>query len=80
MGIPRGLWLLPHLIPRTGREAVVELAAAMELRGVHGGPLANAVAAEALTSVLVGINKRYKADGAGIRITGLDPGPASADT
>jgi hypothetical protein len=62
------------------REAVVELAAAMELRGVHGGPLANAVAAEALTSVLVGINKRYKADGAGIRITGIDPGPAAADT
>ena len=62
------------------REAVVELVAAMELRGVHGGPLANAVAAEALTSVLVGINKRYKADGAGIRITGLDPGPDAADT
>jgi NADPH-dependent F420 reductase len=61
------------------REAVVELAAAMELRGVHAGPLANAAAAEALTSVLVGINKRYKADGAGIRITGIDPGPAARD-
>ncbi len=61
------------------REAVIELAAAMELRGVHAGPLANAAAAEALTSVLVGINKRYKADGAGIRITGLDPGPAGRD-
>jgi len=59
------------------REAVVELAAAIELRGVHAGPLANASAAEALTSVLVGINKRYKADGAGIRITGLDAGPAA---
>ncbi len=59
------------------REAVVELAAAMELRGVHGGPLANAAAAEALTSVLVGINKRYQADGAGIRITGIDSGPAA---
>jgi hypothetical protein len=41
--------------------------------------LANAAAAEALTSVLVGINKRYKADGAGIRITGLDPGSAARD-
>ena len=59
------------------RDAVVELAAAMELRGVHAGPLANATAAEALTSVLVGINKRYQTDGAGIRITGLDPGPAA---
>ncbi len=61
------------------REAVVELAAAMELRGVHAGPLANAAAAEALTSVLVGINKRYQADGAGIRITGIDPGPAARE-
>jgi len=61
------------------REAVVELAAAMELRGVHAGPLANAAAAEALTSVLVGINKRYKSDGAGIRITGIDPDPATRE-
>jgi hypothetical protein len=33
--------------------------------------LANSVAAEALTSVLIGINRRYKVSGAGIRITGL---------
>jgi NADPH-dependent F420 reductase len=61
------------------REAVVELATAMDLRGVHAGPLANAAAAEALTSVLVGINKRYKSDGAGIRITGIDPDPATRE-
>ncbi len=53
------------------RDSVVELADAAGLRGIHGGPLANSVAAEAFTSVLIGINKRYKADGAGIRITGL---------
>ncbi len=53
------------------REAVVTLVEALGLRGLHGGPLANAAAAEALTSVLIGINKRYKVDGAGIRITGL---------
>ena len=41
------------------------------LRGVHAGPLANSVAAEALTSVLIGINRNYKVDGAGIRITGI---------
>ena len=40
-------------------------------RGVHAGPLANSVAAEALTSVLIGINRSYKVDGAGIRITGI---------
>lgn len=53
------------------RDIVVELAAAAGLRGIHAGPLANSVAAEALTSILIGINKRYKRDGAGIRITGL---------
>jgi predicted dinucleotide-binding enzyme len=49
---------------------VIELANAAGTRGVDGGPLANSVAAEALTSVLIGINRRYKIV-AGIRITGL---------
>ena len=53
------------------RDIVVALAAAANLRGVHAGPLANSVAAEALTSVLIGINRNYKVDGAGIRITGI---------
>ena len=53
------------------RDVVVALAAAAGLRGVHAGPLVNSVAAEALTSVLIGINRTYKADGAGIRITGI---------
>jgi len=38
----------------------------------HGGALANSVAAEALTSVLIFMNRRYKVPGTGIRITGLD--------
>jgi 8-hydroxy-5-deazaflavin:NADPH oxidoreductase len=53
------------------RAAVIALAEAAGLRGVHAGPLANAVAAEALTSVLIGINRHYKVAGAGVRITGL---------
>jgi 8-hydroxy-5-deazaflavin:NADPH oxidoreductase len=53
------------------RAAVAALAEAAALRAVHAGPLANAVAAEALTSVLIGINRNYKVDGAGIRITGI---------
>ena len=53
------------------REVVLELAKAAGLRGMHAGPLANSVAAEALTSVLIGINRNYKVDGAGIRITGI---------
>jgi 8-hydroxy-5-deazaflavin:NADPH oxidoreductase len=53
------------------REVAMALVVAAGLRGVHGGPLANSVAAEALTSVLIGINRNYKVDGAGIRITGI---------
>ena len=53
------------------REAVLELAKTAGLRGIHGGPLVNSVAAEALTSVLIGINRAYKVDGAGIHITGI---------
>ena len=53
------------------RAVVLALAEAAGLRGVHAGPLANSVAAEALTSVLIGINRNYKVDGAGIRITGI---------
>lgn len=56
---------------RAAKDAVIELANAAGTRGVDGGALANSAAAEALTSVLIGINRRYKADGAGIRITGL---------
>jgi hypothetical protein len=53
------------------REQVLALAAAAGLNAIHAGPLANSVAAEALTSVLIGINRNYKVDGAGIRITGI---------
>ena len=52
------------------RDEVIQLLAAAQLSGWHGGPLANSVAAEALTSVLIGINKRYGIAGAGLRITG----------
>jgi len=54
------------------RQVVVDLAGTMGMRGVHGGVLDNAAAAEAMTSVLIAINKRYKVtEGAGLRITGI---------
>lgn len=53
------------------KETVIGLANEIATRGVDGGALANAVAAEALTSVLIAINRRYKSPGAGIRITGI---------
>lgn len=61
------------------REQVIALVEAAGMRGWHAGPLANSVAAEALTSILIGINKRYRIDGAGIRITGT-PGNPSGET
>jgi NADPH-dependent F420 reductase len=53
------------------RETVIALAADIGLRGVHAGPIDNSAAAEALTSILIAINLRYKISDAGIRITGL---------
>jgi hypothetical protein len=53
------------------REVVIGLVEAAGMRGFHAGPIANAAAAEALTSILIAINRRYKCY-AGIQITGLD--------
>ncbi len=50
----------------------IQLAEAAGMRGIDAGPLANAVAVEALTPVLLYINKAYKVKGAGIRITGIE--------
>lgn len=54
------------------REVVVKLARDIGLRGVHAGSIANSAAAEALTSILISINSRYKVSGSGLRITGLE--------
>jgi NADPH-dependent F420 reductase len=56
---------------REAREDVIAVAAAMGLRGLHGGSLANSAAAEAMTSVIIFLNKTYAIDGGGIRITGI---------
>jgi len=62
---------------RAAREAVLRLVDLCGLRGLHGGALANSAAAEALTSVLIFVNKTYAADGAGLRITGGLTPPAA---
>jgi NADPH-dependent F420 reductase len=56
---------------RAACDIVISLCADMGMRGLHAGPIANSVVAEALTSVLITINRRHKVAGAGIRITGL---------
>jgi NADPH-dependent F420 reductase len=53
------------------RAEVVKLASAAGLNGIEAGPLDNAVAAEAMTSLLIWMNRKYKSPGAGIRITAL---------
>lgn len=55
------------------RAEIVQLAEAAGLNGIEAGPLDNAVAAEAMTSLLIWINRKYKSPGAGIRITALPP-------
>ena len=58
---------------KAAREEVIKLVEAAGMRGFHAGMINNAAAAEALTSVLITINKQYGCH-AGIRITGLDNG------
>ena len=48
------------------------------LKPWHGGSIDNSAASEALTSVLIFINRRYGIDGAGFRITGT-PGEAKGE-
>lgn len=55
---------------RAAREEVIGLCDRLGLRGLHAGALVNSAAAEALTSVLIFLNKTYHVDGAGIQITG----------
>ena len=53
------------------RADVVMLVEAAGLRGWDAGPLENSVVVEGLTSVLIGINKKYGSTHAGIKITGV---------
>ena len=56
---------------RDARARVIALAQDAGMRAFHAGPLANSVVAEALTSVLITINRQHKVKHSGIAITGL---------
>ncbi len=56
------------------RETVIKLAGDIGMRALHAGRIENSAAAEALTSVLIAINSRYKTTNAGVHITRLDSG------
>jgi NADPH-dependent F420 reductase len=55
---------------KDARAEVIKLVEAAGMRGFHAGMINNAAAAEALTSVLITINKQYSCH-AGIKISGL---------
>jgi hypothetical protein len=54
------------------RQVVIELAQDIGLTAWHAGAIDNSVVPEALTSILIFLNKKYRLDGAGIRITGTE--------
>lgn len=55
---------------KDARAEVIKLVEAIGMRGFHAGSIANAAAVEAMTSVLIFVNKQYKCH-AGIKLTGL---------
>ena len=62
------------LVTGTSKEARAETVKLVEAAGLTGwdaGPLENSVVVEGLTSVLIGINKKYGSTHAGIKITGV---------
>jgi 8-hydroxy-5-deazaflavin:NADPH oxidoreductase len=61
----------------TARAIALALIAKMGLRGLDAGPICNSAAAEALTSILIFLNRKHKVAGSGIRITGLDEAAVS---
>jgi hypothetical protein len=62
------------LVTGTSKEAraeTIRLVEAAGLRGWDAGPIENSVVVEGMTSILIGINKKYGSTHAGIKITGV---------
>ena len=49
---------------------MIELAEDMGMKAWHAGAIDNSTVPEALTSILIFLNKKYGFEGAGIKITG----------
>ena len=56
---------------KDARQTVIELVSDLGTRGLDAGVLANSIALESLTPLLIHMNIKYKSSGTGIRITGL---------
>ena len=52
----------------SAKQVGIQLVADAGMKAWDAGPLDNAVVVEGLTAILLGINKRHKVKGAGIRI------------
>jgi 8-hydroxy-5-deazaflavin:NADPH oxidoreductase len=62
------------LVTGTSKEARAETVSLVEAAGMRGwdaGPIENSVVVEGMTSILIGINKKYGSNHAGITITGV---------
>jgi 8-hydroxy-5-deazaflavin:NADPH oxidoreductase len=55
---------------KEARDKVVELVESAGMTGWHAGPIENSAAAEALTSILIQINRRHSISHSGIKIVG----------
>ncbi|MEQ8859879.1 MAG: NADPH-dependent F420 reductase [Pseudomonadales bacterium] len=55
---------------KDARQKVIDLITQAGMKGWHAGPIANAAAAEALTSILIQINRQGELSHAGIKIVG----------
>ncbi len=56
---------------KAAREKVLQLVKTAGLIGWDAGPIENTVVIEGLTSILIGLNKQFGIDHAGIKITGI---------
>jgi NADPH-dependent F420 reductase len=54
------------------RSETIKLVTTIGFTGWDAGPIENSAVVEGLTSVLIGINKKYKSTSAGIRISGVN--------
>jgi 8-hydroxy-5-deazaflavin:NADPH oxidoreductase len=70
------------LVTGTSKEArseTLKLVAAAGLTGWEAGPIENSAVVEGLTSILIGLNKKYGSKSIGIRITGVQA-PAAQES
>ena len=57
---------------KLAREQVIKMINSIGLKGWHGGMLGNSAAIEAMTSVLISINKHHTISHSGIKVTGIE--------